>query len=66
MQSDFSYQRKLSANLLVVEGNKKLNSMQKFTKINYISGNAAKEIVVVAGVEELVQRVNSGKTLLKG
>lgn len=66
MQSDFSYQRKLSANLLVVEGDKKLNSMQRFTKINYISGNTAKEIVVVASVEELVQRVNSGKTLLKG
>jgi hypothetical protein len=66
MQSDLSYQRKLSSNLLVVEGDRKLNSMQRFTKINYISGNTAKEIVVVASVEELVQRVNSGKTLLKG
>ncbi len=66
MQPDLSHQHRLSVNLLVVEGETKLNPMQKFTKINYISGNSAKEIVVIGKVEELVQRVNSGKTLLKG
>jgi len=66
MQSDSSHKIMLSSGLLVVEGDKKLNPMQRFTKINYISGNTTKEIVVVANVEELVQRVNSGKTLLKG
>lgn len=66
MQSDSSHKIMLSSGLLIVEGDKKLNPMQRFTKINYISGNTTKEIVVVASVEELVERVNSGKTLLKG
>jgi hypothetical protein len=66
MRCDASYQQKLSRGLLVIEGGKKLNSMQKFTKVNYVSGNAAREIVAVISVEELVNRVNGNKSLLRG
>ena len=63
MRCDASYQQKLSRGLLVIE---ELNSMQKFTKVSYVSGNAAREIVAVISVEELVSRVNGSKSLLRG
>ena len=66
MRCDASYQQKLSRGLLVIEGDKELNSMQKFTKVSYVSGNAAREIVAVISVEELVSRVNGSKSLLRG
>lgn len=66
MQCDLNYQQKLNRDLLAIEGGKKLNGMQKFTKISYLSGNSAEEIIVVAGVEELAARVNNGKSLLRG